>query len=94
MGEIEIKIKDINIFLGFISGKTHEPTWNNFKSGNSKIQNRPRHKIDFIASGIYTLLYLYIKTSIDFVEVICVNFPALGIETLEYSGFENQLKKK
>ena len=40
------------------------------------------------------LEYLYIKTSIDFFEVICANCPALGIETLEYSGFENQLNRR
>jgi hypothetical protein len=27
-----------------------------------KIQNRPRHKIDFIGSGLGTFLYLSIKT--------------------------------
>ena len=53
---LEIKIKDTNILLGFISTQTHVSTWNNFKRG--KIQNHPFHKIDFTASGLETL-YIY-----------------------------------
>jgi hypothetical protein len=34
-----------------------------------KIQNHPRHKIDFIASGLETILYLYIKTTIEFIKI-------------------------
>ena len=53
-GALEIKFKDTNIRFGFIS------------TGNSKevkIQNHPRHKIDFIASGLDKLLNLYINTT-------------------------------
>jgi hypothetical protein len=39
----------------------------------------------------YTTSYIY---TFDFVEVICVNCPALEIETLEYSSFENQLNRR
>ena len=45
---IEIKIKDTNIHLGFIS--ECDPL--EMISKVVKIQNHPRHKIDFIASGI------------------------------------------
>jgi len=59
MREIEIKIKDTNMHFGFISTQANVPTWNNFRSG--KIQNQPHHKIDFIASDLRFLLYLFIN---------------------------------
>ncbi len=45
--------------FGFISTQANVPTWNNFRSG--KIQNQPRHKIDFIASHLDFLLRLFIN---------------------------------
>ncbi len=41
-----------------------------------KILNHSRHKIDFIASGLDILLYLYIKTTIEFIIKIRTRYLA------------------